>query len=295
MLGEVPRAAAACFPRTCARAACYPAPACVEKEVCVPTMVTEMRTIKCIECRPETRQQTVTVYKQVPVVQTVQRQCVEMVPEIRTQVQQCTVMKPVWRTVSQQIVVPVVTMQIQQGVRQVCRMVPMVQKKIVCEDQGQWEERPMPQTCAPRTCVPRTCAPVQTCTPVQAACKVWVPKIVQKEVELTCMKAELVSEPCQVPVQVCSYETRTCQQRVCELQPQCVQRQVQCMVCVPRTVTRSFQVTTCQCVPEQRVISQTVMVPHEVEKVVPVSVCKMVTKKVVVPECSCCGSCGMCH
>ena len=283
----------ALFSRRC----CEAAPACcaapcgtwqtVEKEVCVPEMVTENQTVKCIECCAETRQRTVTCYQQVPVTETVQRQYTVMVQENRTRECCQTVCKPVYRTVTQQYCVPTSHMESRQCMRQVCQMQQVKEMRTVCEDQGHWEERPCETACNP--CAPAVaanpCGPAQpctTCAPVTQ--KVWVPNVVQKQVEVTCCKPVMVPETYTYQVCVAGQEMRTRQIQVCEYQQEVVKTQVQYTVCVPHCETRAEQVTCYRCQPVQQVVNETVMVPHEVEKVVQVCVCRMVNKKVPCQE-----------
>jgi hypothetical protein len=166
-------------------------------------------------------------------------------------------------------------------------MVPETRTKTVCEDQGHWEERPCESACAPvKPCDP--CAKVKTC-------KVWVPNIVEKEVEVTCMKPTWVEEPCEYQVTVCKPETRTCTERVCEYKQEVRTREVRYCAYVPKKIVKRCPVTTYRCEPIQKTICYTAMVPYEVEKTVPVTVCKMVPKtiKVAVPVCCpepCCPS-----
>jgi hypothetical protein len=177
-----------------------------------------------------------------------------------------------------------------QGTRQVCKMVPVKRKQVVCEDQGHWEQRAVKMAC-------RTCAP--TCCPVRTFC-CWVPKVVQKEIEVTCLEAQTVTEPCTYTVTVCKPEKRTCKVQLCEYKQEEASREVCYTVCVPKTVTRTEYVTTCKTVQEEQTCRYTVMVPHQVTKTVQVPVCKMVPKTVTVPVCCpqpCCAErpCGHCR
>ena len=75
---------------------CCEMPACggctyqtVQKTIMVPTMVTEMQTVNCMEYRTEQRQRTCTVYKVVPETKMVQYQYTVMVPETHTETVNC--------------------------------------------------------------------------------------------------------------------------------------------------------------------------------------------------------------
>ena len=100
---------AQCCGSACSQASCCE-PACcttVEKTICVPEWTTETRTIEVIECTTEQREKTVTVYKRVPEMKTVEYQYTVMVPETRTKTVDYTVCKPVWSEVEQEYTVMV--------------------------------------------------------------------------------------------------------------------------------------------------------------------------------------------
>lgn len=263
-----------CAPATCAPTTCRPKVQYVEKTVLCPTYVTEQRKIRTVECRPEIRERKVVEYRQVCETKMVERTSTVMVPERRTKTVECVVNVPVWKDVTKEYTVMVPHREKREGTRKVCKMAPVTEKRTVVKDQGQWEERPCP---APKTCAPATCAPKTR--------KVWVPKCVEKEVEVTCMKPTWVEEPCETTVTVCRPETRTCTVRVRECKQEVRTQEVCYTVCVPKQVTRKCPETTVKCVPTQRVVRTTVMVPHEVEKVVPVCRVKMVPKTIKVPVC----------
>lgn len=287
--GPATCAPSTCAPKTCAPATCQPKVQYVERTVMCPTYVTEYCKVKAIECRPQVQEREVVEYRPVYETKVVERTCTVMVPETRTKTVECVVNVPVWKDVVQEYTVMVPHCEKRQGTRTVCKMVPVTQKRTVVEDQGQWEERPCPTTCAPKTCCPKTCAPA-TCAP--KTCKVWVPNCVEKEVEVTCMKATMVEEPYEYTVTVCKPETRTCTVRVQECKQEVRTQEVCYTVCVAKQVTRKCPVTTTRCVAEKRTVRCTVMVPHEVEKVVPVCRVKMVPKTVRVPVCCPAAPCG---
>ncbi len=272
-----------CAPPPCgpAVAQCQPpAPQYVEKTVLCPTWVTEKRTVTVTECRPETRQRAYTVCRLVPETTQVERQCTIMVPQVQKRVEQYTVCRPVWKEEQREYTVMVPHTETRQGTRRVCRMVAVQQTKTVCEDQGHWEERPV-APCCPPTCAPAPCGPAQQA----ATCRVWVPKVVQKQVPVTCMQPQWVEEPCTYCVTVCKPEKRVCTVRVCHFEKVPMQREVCYTVCVPQVVKRVENVTVCKTVTEQKTCNYTVMVPHQVQKEVEVQVCKMVEKKVQVLVC----------
>jgi len=292
--GDCGRARSSCCPTQCCQVCYQPGDCCavkpcpqqtcttVERTVMVPQTVTETRKVKCTEYRQETRERKVTVYEQVPVKRTVTREYTEWVQEPRTCEQKYTVCTPVWKDVTRKYTVNVPHVEQRQGVRNVVRCVPVKCKRIVCEDQGHWEERPV-NPCA--TSCRNGCAPCPTrCNPCcpQPRCvqRVWVPNIVQREIEETVMRRQCAQEPCTYQVTVCKPETRTCTTKVCEYKQEIKTRQVNYTVCVPKKRTCSYEVTEYKCVPKETTQKYTVCVPHEVEKEVQVQVCKMVPQTV---------------
>jgi hypothetical protein len=269
---------ATCEPAAAAPATCQPTVQYVEKTNLCPQWVIEKRMCTVTQCRAEVRQCTVAVWKRIPETKTVQRTCCVMVPEVRTRTEQCTVSKPVFHDETRAYTVLVPTMETRQGTRMVCKWVPEKQRQIVCEDHGHWVE----QSCNCGCC----------CNPCAPACvrRCWVPNIVQKEVEVTCMKQVMVEEPCTYQVTVCKPVQKTCTVRVCEYQQVPVTREVRYTVCVPKTVTKTEYVTTWRCEQVEETRSYTVMVPYQVQQEVPVRVCQMVPKTIRVPVCptACC-------
>jgi hypothetical protein len=316
---------------------CAPAPQYVERTVMCPVMCTENRTVKCVECVCETRTRPITCYECVPVTKTVQRCCTTMVPEerscaqtycvqvptqrqvtqnyqvcvptTRTETYQYTVCQPVWTDQVQNYTVMVPHCENRQATRCVCHMVPVTETRMVCEDQGHWEQR----------CCSNPCGCCESCCPRTYCC--WVPNVVQKQIQVTCMKPETVQEPYTYQVTVCTPETRSCTVKVChyenkvctgtrqvcethmenrsctytvtECHTEQRSREVKYTVCVPHTETRNEQVCCYETRAVQKTENYTVMVPHETEKVVQVQVCKMVPKTIQVPCCTtpCCDSC----
>ncbi len=277
----------ACAPAPCAPVACAPpAPQFVEQTIMCPTWVTENRTVTETACRAEVRQSTYTVYQMVPETRAIQRQCTVMVPQVQTRTEQYTVCQPVWRTETRQYTVMVPTCETRQATRQVCQMVPVKQMQTVCEDQGHWEQRSYAPAC-PSPCAP-ACGGCGTCRSCCSPCtySCWVPNIVQKQIEVTCMQPQVVSVPYTYQVTVCKPEVRSTTVQVCSYQQIQQTRNVNFTVCVPQAKTWTENVTTCKCVPIQKTCQYTVMVPYQVQKTVQVQVCKMVPKTIQVPVCA---------
>ena len=251
----------------------------------VPTMVTETRTVKCMECRAEKRQVTYNVCRPVSETKDVSYEIVCPTYEQRTREVKCVVCKPVMSTQECQYTVQVPATETRQGTRKVCKMVPVKQTRTVCEDHGSWQQVTQTYKVGCGDCA-------QECT---RTCNVWVPKIEQKQVEYTCMKPQVEDVAYEYNVTVCHPETRTKTVQVCKMVPEEQVQQVQYTVCVPvkKTVTRP--VTTCRMVTEQTTREVTVQVPYPVEKQVQVQVCKMVPKTITCQVPVPCAPCGGCN
>jgi len=291
----------------------------VKKTIMVPTWVTETRTVNVTECVPEQRTKTYTVYKQVPETKDVTYQYTIYVPETRTRTVTYTVCKPVTRNEEQEYTVMVPYTETRQGTRRVCKLVPVVKKRVICEDQGHWEEVPCQSVpncssgcasndrtsliqqvgwrkrcgnCAPGCAAPANCASPAPCATVRR----WVPNIVKREVEYTCMQAQMEDVPYEYTVTLCRPEKRTRTIQVCDMVREQQSKEVQYTVCVPQTKTGTRQVTVCKTVPEEKTCTYTVNVPHTVQKEIQVQVCKMVPKEITcrVPVQVNCGTCAPC-
>jgi hypothetical protein len=253
---------------------CAPAVKHVQKTVLCPTWVMEDRVVCVTEYTKEQRTCKYTEYQRIPERKEVQRQCTVMVPETRSREVTYTVCKPIWKEEERTYTVMVPRCETREGTRQVCKMVPVKKTRTVCEDQGHWEERT--KVTKAGACDP--CKPVKTCTR-------WVPNLVKKEVEVTCMKPTMVSEPCTYTVTVCEPQERTCKVKVCSYVKEQKTKTVCETVCVPKTKTWTETCTTYKCVPVEKTRTYTVCVPHKVEKTCQVRVCKMVPKTVEVSVC----------
>ena len=80
------------------------------------------------------------------------------------------------------------------------------------------------------------CGPCGPAQPAQTYC-VWVPNVVQKQVQVTCMRPQMVPVTCTYNVTVCVPEQRTCTVKVCSYQQVPVTKEVVKEVQVPVTVT----------------------------------------------------------
>lgn len=308
----------------------------ITEEVCVMVPEVRTKTVTCTVCKP--------VYK----TKTCQYQV--CVPTYRDVPQTYTCSVPVYDLVDKTYTVMVPTTETRTGVRKVCKVEQSTEMRTVTVDEGQYvtETVEVPCTTVCRVgllarcrlhrgcgcgcggcCVNDGCSDCgatdccgcepQTTTVCQ---KVWVPKLVTKEVPVTVCKQIVVDEPCQYNVTVCKPVTKTCKVRVCRyetqtrtrmvrlcdykteirtrtyqectLVPQEVTRQVRYTVCVPKTVTRTRAVTECRLVPYEKQVTYMVCVPRQVQKEMDVCVCRMVQKTISVPAATECDDDAAC-
>ncbi len=233
----------------------------------LPTQILEVGTVQAVRYVPETRYQERTYTVCRPVWET------------RTCTIQYTVCKPVWETRTREVTCtvckPVYETHMREVCEVVCKPVKYTRKIKVCS--GHWETREVPATCAPATC-----APVRQC-------RVWVPEVVEREVQCVKYVQETVTR--QVPYTVCrmvaEQRTKTCQYQVCRMETEQREQQISYQVCrlvseprtvqVPYTVCRAEpfeQTVTCvRYVAKQVPYTVTRCVPKWVERQVPVKVC----------------------
>lgn len=277
--------------KPCCQPACAPAPCMVERTVLVPQMVTEIRKVWITECRPEIQTRKVTVCKLVPESKEVTEEYTVWKQECRTRQEQYQVSVPEWKDVTTEYTVMVPGIEKCQGVRKVAKCISTIEKRTVCEHGGHWADRQVQirsfvQGCD--ACGRPTCCP-QTTTCIQ---KVWVPEVVQKQVDVTVNRIVCEDQPYEYEVTVCKPEKRTCTQKVCTHKCETRTRDVQFTVCVPEKKTCTRTVVCCKPVTEVRDEQCTVMVPCKVEKEIQVCVCKMIEKKIQVccpqPAPTCC-------
>jgi uncharacterized protein (TIGR03000 family) len=258
----------------------------VERTVMVPEMVTENRTVNVVECKAEEQQYTYAVCRPVTEKHTVEYQYTVPTYETRTREVRFTVCKPVMTTQRRQCTVMVPHTETCKGTRQVCRMVPVVQSRTVCEDHGCWKQVPQTYTYC-------CCGCVQTCT---IMCNVWEPKIESREVQYPCMQPQMEQVPYEYAVTVCKPETQTQNVQVCTYVQEQQSRTESYQVCVPQQRTGTREVATCRMVTEQHTATRTVQVPHTVQRQVSVQVCHMVPKtitcQVPVTKCTPCAPCN---
>lgn len=253
----------------------------VERTIYVPQAVTEVHQIAVEETRTEQKHRDVTVYKEVPVVTQKTREITVMVPETRTKIEDYVVSVPYWKEIVEKYCVQVPHEIKKTGTRTVYKTVPVKTVKTVCEDQGHWEMRGCGHCGGCGNC---GCEARRTCcgTCCQAPCKVWVPNIVEKKVEVTVNKQYAIQVPHEYVETVMQTEERTRTHKVKCVRDEPRQREVAYTVNVPKTKTETFDVTTYKKVAETVAETYTVCVPYKALKDVEVCVQRMMPKTVTV-------------
>ncbi|MCA9104158.1 MAG: hypothetical protein KDA83_01950 [Planctomycetales bacterium] len=128
--------------------------------------------------------------------------------------------------------------------------------------------------------------------------RVWVPNIVERQVEVTCYKTVEVEVPHEYAVTEYRTEERTRTVSVQKVRHETHSREVAYEVCVPKTHVETYQVTNYQSVPETRVETYTELEPQMVTKQVQVQVQRMVEKTIQVridQGCGCGSAAGAVH
>jgi len=274
----------------CCSSSHYCAPSCVsyqhvqvQRTVRVPQWVTQKQTVTVCEYQVQPRTQTVTRYRSVPVVREVPYEYTVAVPQQRVEKQTYHVSVPYTEKVEQVYTVLVPKVVQKQGVRQLCRWVPTVQKAYRCVDQGYWED----QVCNYTVCTGGGCCSAPCYQTVCSTHKVWRSNPVQVAYDVTVNRPEYyqenytynvtITEPVQqkrvidvtryrteaqvrdVTYTVCNYERRTASRQVTEYQQQAYQDTVTYNVSVPVHSQREVDVRVCNWV--DQVVTQTVCVP----------------------------------
>lgn len=229
----------------------------VHKTVMVPTTVYQKKIVQCMEYRPDVRERTVHVTRQIPETKQVKQIHTILVPKVKVRQEHYTVCRPVYTKQQYEITVMVSKPIVRQGVRQVCRYEPTEVMNTICEDHGCW--------------VSDACG----------CCQHWQPNIVERQVSCTVMKPVTYDEPYEYTELICEPQKRMVEKTVCHYEYDKKVRDVHYTVCETQQVEKICNVTTYRCVTEPHVRKYTVMVPHPVQKEISVPVCQMVPKTVV--------------
>lgn len=244
----------------------------IEKTIYVPQWVTETRTCKETRYRTEVQEKECVTYKCVQVTKQVPCERTVWVREKRNEVQTFEVDTPVVKWVDQKYheYVPGTKTVTKYRTRTECR--PVTVKKVVCEDQGHYEQREV-ETCDAKG-VKST-----------RVCQVWVPKIVEREVEVTENQMVEIKEPYTCEVTVCVPVERTRRVKVWETKTETKTVNHPYETVVPKTRVEMVTVCVTEKVPATKVVPVEVCVPYTVDVEKQVRVCKMVPKTIRIPVC----------
>ncbi len=236
---------------------CEPAP-CL-----VPKWEMEKRIVKEVICKPVERERTVQVCRTVVETKTVTRQVTTYRPVRETKVVQYTVRVPEWKEFERTVPVSVPKVIECQGVKRVCKRVPVTTTRTVCYDAGQW------------TCVTDKCGRVR---------KVWCPNIVTKEVPVTTYRIEWEEVP--VTYKRVVYETKltTRKVRVCNYRCEVRTKEIPCVRYEPQMVEKQVQVPVYKTVTEPKTVKYVEWVNEVVEREIEVPVCKWVPAEQTPPQ-----------
>ena len=193
------------------------------------------RDVTYYECEKKSRDVTSKVAKQVW--KDVDFKYCVNVPTRETKHATRTIRKPHWKEVPYEYTVMVPTTETQTQTYWVWETVPVKKTRKVCEDKGHWEERQVqvggcnPCQSACNTCRP-ACNPCSSCqsacntgnacgsacnvAPVTCTQKVWVPNIVEKQVDYTVNECRKAKKTRDVQVCVSKPEKKTGTRKVCE-------------------------------------------------------------------------------
>jgi hypothetical protein len=240
-----------------------PQPVTVTKTIMVPQTVYETMTVPVTVYKPVTKTKTVTVYRDVPQTREVKRMVTQYVHVPKTRTETYVVCTPTWKEVTRDVVVNTYETVAKEGVRQVCRPVMTTETRTICKDMGAYECRSYVDCCG--------------CT---RTCQVWVPNVVQQEVQIQVCRQEVVNVPFTYNVTVCKPVTQTKTFRVQEMVQEQKTREVNFTVCEAQQVEKTFTETYCQRVAEERTINYVVNEASTEQREVKVAKCIMVPKEV---------------
>jgi len=244
----------------------------VKKTIYVPQVTYVDKTIHVTCYRPEVRERKVTVPRHIYETKHVEQTCTVMQPKHTTRTVRYTTSRPIYKDVeiTQTVMVPKHVKRT--CMRTVCRPYQDEVTHTICEDHGHWETRTVP---APH----RGCGCHQCCKPV--TCKVWVPKIVKREVTRPVTRYRYEQVPYEYTDVCYEPEQRKRMVRRCvDVEYRQHTREVPCVTYEPKVVTRKVPMVSYRCEYREVVQKCTVMVPYQQEKVIQVPVCKMVPKTI---------------
>jgi len=298
----------------------------------VPQCITENCIKTVTHYRRETRERTMVVYRDVPITKTIEESYTVMVPETRTRTVVKTVNHPVYRDIELRKTTMVPRVEARQASRNVCRMVPVQEERTVCEvvdraeiggppvirtagyerESATTDTVPLPSKAPPVSATadardrnappppPSTASPPASpayagaggnacCQPACGAC---TPQVIQRKVNVTCMRPVSERETIQYPVTHFQQSARLETVSFYEFQPEKITHEEKYVVEVPQSRVRQREITVTRSVPVEQRVPYTILVPFYEDIQVPVSVLRYVPQQVTVPATPCCEPCG---
>ncbi|QDU25129.1 hypothetical protein ETAA8_01900 [Anatilimnocola aggregata] len=266
-----------CATAECAVDASAPQPETVTRTIMVPQTTYETMTVPVTVYKPVTKTKMVTVYRMVPQTREVKRMMTEYVNVPQTRTETYVSVTPTWKEVQKDVTVMVPTTESREAVRRVCKPVMSTETRTVSRDQGAYETRTHTDCCG---CI-RTC-------------KVWVPNVVQEEVEVPVCRHQVSEEAYTYNVTVCKPETQTKTFKVCEMVREDKTREVQFVETQAKQVEKTFTESFYERVAEEKEVSYVEREAVTEQREVQVAKCVMVPKEVTYTH-SPHGSCRSCR
>jgi hypothetical protein len=145
------------------------------------------------------------------------------------------------------------------GTRKVYTSVPVKKTRTVCQDQGHWDEKTVATPCGGCAshhgsdcgCRAKKCGGCASCNgcggcgaTATTTCRVWVPNMVETQVEYTAYECQASEEQYTYHVTVCKPEAKTRKVQVVRHVQEEVAYKYNVTVCKPETRTRKVQVVS---------------------------------------------------
>jgi hypothetical protein len=239
-----------------------------------------------------------------------------MVPERRTRTGVETINHPVYRDIELRKTTVVPQIEAREASHTVCRMVPVEEEQTVCEvvdrvasagptvirTAAYQRESAEPVPALPPPPADRNAPPLPPTAPspavappggacCQTTCQT-CPMVVQRKVNVTCMRPVSERETVQYPVAHMQPTARLETVSFYEFQPEKISHEEQYVVDVPERRVRTRQVTETRTVPVSQRVPYTILVPYHEQVEVPVSVLRCIPQQITVPAAPPCDPCG---
>ncbi|MCE5269624.1 MAG: hypothetical protein LLG00_17235 [Planctomycetaceae bacterium] len=260
-------------------------------KVLTPQMVTEYRTKAITSYRPETRVRMVTVYRSVPVKDTVEEEYTVMVPETRMRTVVDTIDRPVYGDLQLRKTTMTPQVQARQAKQTVTRLVAVQEERTVYDTTGccptSVSASPVAAPPSPAQDMDPNAPPAPREKPrpdtvaVGGACNLGC-NVCPRKVCVTCWKPVQEQQTVQYAVTNFQPDAKLSTVAYYEYQPETKLRSESYVVQTPEIRTRTREITVTRTVAEQQPEQYTVMVPRQEHIRVPVLVCRYVERTVVV-------------